>query len=350
MAGARSPRRGPVAVLAGAFPPAVLGWREVFVPLAVVVHSQHGLVLATAALAVAAGRAGEWFHARTGVARPGNQAALVAGLALLLLGFVPEEGPLGLLLWIVFGLAWPALRETVAGLGRTPAAVLAWLLLGMVLAGPLALGPGTWPVAAGCFFLAWRLRAWRGDGQAPDPSPPERSQPEPTPGNPRLGFLFGLSVLTWIWLMPAWLVAAGLPVAWCGAVFAGAWLLRGVAARYAEGLVAGPAAGSWLLALAALAAALSVLGQIWATSPWQMGLLLALHGLLLGLVAGHPSLVRPETLAPLPAAQALGELVGPVAGAVLLLLGSTTGVFAGGAVAALVLGGALAIAGPVETS
>ncbi|MCB0201980.1 MAG: hypothetical protein KDI03_18085, partial [Anaerolineae bacterium] len=71
--------------------PFVFGWREVFIPLAVVVHDQHGPVLAMAGLAVAAARVGGWFVTRSSAARRVRTSALLAALALLLLGLTPEE-------------------------------------------------------------------------------------------------------------------------------------------------------------------------------------------------------------------------------------------------------------------
>ena len=135
----------------------VIGWREVFVPLAVVLHNQHGPTLAVAGLAIAASRLGGWLHAKGSFRRPPYEAALLGGIALLLLGLAPEEGPVGLLLWFVFGVTWPILHEALAARVWQGWAGAAILLTGMVVAGPLASGPGTWLIAGCFFFLAWRI-------------------------------------------------------------------------------------------------------------------------------------------------------------------------------------------------
>ena len=72
--------------LSGAMPLFVIGWREVFVPLAVVLHNQHGPTLAVAGLAIAASRTGQ-LAARQGIVQAttlrsgaaGRHRALAAG-------------------------------------------------------------------------------------------------------------------------------------------------------------------------------------------------------------------------------------------------------------------------------
>ena len=82
--------------------------------------------------------AGRLAYAKRSLRRPPYEAAVLGGIALLLLGLAPEEGPVGLLLWFVFGVTWPILHEAlgadaVARLGRA-----AVLLAGMIL-------PARWP-------------------------------------------------------------------------------------------------------------------------------------------------------------------------------------------------------------
>ena len=55
---------------AGGWPLFVYGWREVFVPLVVLAHNEHGPSLAVAGLAVAATRLGGWLVAKTSLRRP----------------------------------------------------------------------------------------------------------------------------------------------------------------------------------------------------------------------------------------------------------------------------------------
>ena len=103
---------------AGGWPLFVYGWREVFVPLVVLAHNEHGPSLAVAGLAVAASRLGGWLVTKTSLRRPLSEASLLCGVALLFLGLAPEEGPASLLLWFLFGLGWPALHTGLAGRPR----------------------------------------------------------------------------------------------------------------------------------------------------------------------------------------------------------------------------------------
>jgi hypothetical protein len=321
---------GPFGGLGGVFPPFVYGWREVFVPLVVLVHNQHGAVLATAGLAVAAVRLGEWLESRMAPMRSPLQSAFVAGMALLLLGLAPEEGPIALLLWAVFGLAWPVLRRSLVGEAGLAGPVMAWLLLGMALAGPLVLGPGTWLIAAGCLACAWR---WRRQEAAPVVSDSRRSEGRPLT---LLPFLYSASYLAWAWLMPARLLAAGIPLAACGAAMAAGWFLREPARLFGIWLSA-----RWgtrpLVVLAALGATAVVLGMAWVDQAWPLVVLLAVHGLLMGLIDSHPAVVAQRGLASPPSAQALGEGLAPLLGVGALLLAGTGPAFGVGALAAMLM-------------
>jgi hypothetical protein len=327
------PGREPIALAAEFFPPLVYGWREVFVPLAMVVHNQHALVLPTAGLAVAATRLGVWLLYLAQSRRPPQQAALLAGLALIFLGLAPEEGPIGLLLWALFGLTWPILQARLTVLPSSHSWAALWLVLGAVLAGPLALGPGTWLVAAGCLAWAW---AWRKEKTG-------CSETQPPAGrlDRRLDWiplLFSLTTLTWTWLMPAWLLSAGMPVWIVGAAMAAGWLLRVVGGRLT------PAKGHRHLSLLATALCVpTVLVLIWVATPAAATALIAIHGLLTGLVSHHPAIVRPETMVLPGPAQALGEVLGPLIGVLLLVIGGSTAVFVGAGGASTALAAAMVL-------
>lgn len=316
--------------LAPLFAVLAYGWREAFVPLVVVAHNQHGAVLATAGLAVAATRIGSWLWARYGsgiTTQPAPRAALVAALLLVFIGLAPEEGPLSLLLWAAFGLTWPIVQQALLHPSPSLPTALLWLLLGLALAGPSAVGPGAWLMAAGYLFWSWQL----GRGPSTPPGPWSPAQASLTTPPLWAIALPAMAMSTWLWLVPARLLASGVPVAWCGvalalgyAPFALVTLARPpwLAARqpYFPALVAS------LLVLAVLALALS-------RDSWQMVALMAACSLLAGLlrVALDPTSL-PWT--PPSEGRALGEVAGPLLGVLLLVVAGPTAVFGGGAVAA----------------
>ncbi len=213
--------------LSGAMPLFVIGWREVFVPLAVVLHNQHGSTLAVAGLAIAASRLGGWLHAKGSFKRPPYEAALLGGIALLLLGLAPEEGPVGLLLWFVFGVTWPILHEALAARVWQGWAGAAILLTGMAVAGPLASGPGTWLIAGCFFFLAWRIGPTQAASTPPEDEIPVAHEPPAQSGSRQaLPFLFSFASLMWIWLIPVQLIDLGLAPQSFGILVAASWLAR----------------------------------------------------------------------------------------------------------------------------
>ena len=77
--------------------------------------------------------------------------------------------------------------------------------------------------------------------------------------------------------------------------------------------------------------------------PWQLAAGLIVFGALMGIVGARPAIERPE-LARLPGqAQALGEVLGPLAGVAVYLLGGATALFAVAALASIALAIALTI-------
>jgi hypothetical protein len=324
--------------LSALLPPFAYGWREVFIPLAVVLHNQHGLALITAGLAVAAARVGTWlwirYRAPAGnddavqALQTARRAALLAGLVLLLLGLIPEEGPLGLLLWLAFGLAWPAV-EAAAGAAQAPRRVAgAWLLLGLALAGPLALGPGAWLLAA--LYLLWAWQAGRGNPFPAAPAPSDQPRPAVAAWLPAL---LALATMTWLWLVPARLLAGGVPGLWCGVILVAHWLPRLIVGRQLETRPRG------LATLAALLLALLIAALGFVASPWQMALLLAAQGALTGIIAATWTAAAAWEPPALTGPQALAEIAGPVVGVTLVALAGSPAPFVGGAAAALALAG-----------
>ena len=329
MAATSSAQRNHLAWL-GLPAPFVFGWREVFIPLAVVVHDQHGPVLAMAGLAVAAARVGGWFMTRSSGSRRVRGSALLAGLALILLGLTPEEGPAGLLLWLVFGIAWSLVEIALAN--QTVQRRLAGLLLlaGMALAGPLATGPGAWLVAAVCLLIAWRA------GPDLEAAPArDESQAGGDAGSLArwLPFLFSVSYLTWFWLIPARLLQDEVALVWIGALAATHWVARLLAARILQHRLSDRTyywqAGA-ALALAAILAALALA----ANTPAATLVALVASGAALGAVSCHGSLARPGERRQPGESQALGEVLGPAAGALLVLLLGQPAVYVAAALAA----------------
>ncbi len=317
--------------LSGALPLFVVGWREVFIPLAVVLHNQHGPAFAIAGLAVAASRVGGWLYAKGSLRRPPYEAAVLGGIALLLLGLTPEEGPVGLLLWFVFGVTWPILLEALAARVWQGWAAAFILLAGMALAGPLAAGPGTWLIA-GCFLLL----AWRGNLAKTTSPVHQPAAPEPGPAKPAsrqaLPFLFGFVDLMWIWLAPALLIGLGLPPLSFGALLGASWLARPAGAWAAQRLP-----GRAPLVAAALGLPLAIVLIASASAAWQLVAAFILYGVLMGWAGARPMIQRPELAQPPGRAQALGEVLGPLAGVAAYVLGGSMALFAGAALASFAL-------------
>jgi hypothetical protein len=308
----------------------VYGWREVFVPLVVLVHNQHGPSLAMAALAVAATRLGGWLVQRTSLRRPLSESSLLCGVALLFLGLAPEEGPASLLLWFLFGLGWPALHAGLAGRLWQGWAGLVVLLIGMLAAGPLARGPGTWVIAAGCLLLAWQARK-------PMPRVVE-IEPVGSAVEPRwTPFLFSVVYLGWVWLLPIRLGEEG---TWTPELFTGvmatSWLARGLSAAVWQRSRAGssrrfhgPAAA--VLLVPAVAAVAMV------QQPALVALAFVAFGALMGVLSTQPGIARGEQGHLPGASQALGEWLGPLLGAALVLAGGPPAVFVGAGLSASAL-------------
>lgn len=315
-------------------PPFVFGWREVFIPLAVVVHDQHGPVLAMAGMAVAAARVGGWFVTRSSAARRVRSSALLAALALILLGLTPEEGPAGLLLWLVFGIAWSLVEIAFPARNMQRWVASAALLAGMALAGPLAAGPGAWLIAVLCLVIAWRA----GPDLEATPGRDLAERQENAGSLARwLPFLFSLSYLSWFWLMPARLLQEQVALVFIGALAATHWLARLVVSRFAGPRLNGEGSSFWqagaALALAAILAAVSFIPN---TAAATVAVLIA-SGAALGVLANSGLIARPEAGRQSGESQALGAVLGPAAGALLVLVIGQQAVFVAAALAAVAM-------------
>ena len=255
-----------------------------------------------------------------------------------MLGLSPEEGPVGLLLWFVFGVTWPILHEALAARtwqGWVGATVV---LAGLSLAGPMAAGPGTWLIA-GCFFLL----VWRGDlaktlSDSTLAAAPKREPAELSTAQQALPFLFSFASLMWIWLIPALLIGLGMPALSFGALLGVSWLARLIGARAAPRLPDRTAQALVVVGLPMAIAAIAV-----SRAPWQLAAGLIVYGALMGIIGAEPAIERPE-LGHLPGqSQALGEVLGPLAGVVVYLLGGAPALFVGAGLTSIALAIALTI-------
>jgi hypothetical protein len=145
-------------------------FRLTFIPLFVLSHSEHGGIWLNALLGLLLTFGGEWLarrkRAQFGTRRQ-NLAVVI--LALLFLGLFPEEGHVGLILWLGIGLAWGERSRQRAFLPQTNAE---WLsaATGAFLGLSGLVGPGSWLMA----FLLLPL-FWQPDPQSREP---HKSTPE----------------------------------------------------------------------------------------------------------------------------------------------------------------------------
>lgn len=135
-----------------------LTFRLIYIPASVFTHTGHGLPWLTALLGCAATFGAEWLTRRLGSdwqMRERRRAPVVVILALVTLGFFPEEAPIGVILWAGIGAAWGlGTRGWVFRSSRAPVAFAA-AAFGVLLGASGLFGPGSWLAAAvlGASFL-----------------------------------------------------------------------------------------------------------------------------------------------------------------------------------------------------
>ena len=136
-------------ILHPAFIPFFFLFRLIYIPASVLSHTGHGSPWLNAVLGCVVTLGAEWLTRRAGVdiaRRERQRAVVVVILALVTLGFFPEEAPIGLILWAGSGAAWGAATRgvrmratsTVAAVGVGAGAV------GMLLGATGLFGPGSW--------------------------------------------------------------------------------------------------------------------------------------------------------------------------------------------------------------
>ena len=142
-----------------AFIPFFLTFRLIYIPASVLSHTGHGSPWLNAALGCGAALGAEWLARRMGgdpARRERRRALVVVMLALVTLGFFPEEAPIGLILWAGSGAAWGAatrgqgLRATSTSVGAGAGAV------GALLGATGLFGPGAWLAAVVLVVGLWR--------------------------------------------------------------------------------------------------------------------------------------------------------------------------------------------------
>ena len=105
----------------------------------------------------------------------------------------------------------------------------------MVVAGPLASGPGTWLIAGCFFFLAWRIGPTQAAStQLQAEIPVAHEPPAPSGSRQALPFLFSFASLMWIWLVPVQLIDLGLAPQSFGIVLGASWLAQLVSGQVVE--------------------------------------------------------------------------------------------------------------------
>ena len=98
-------------ILHPAFIPFFFLFRLIYIPASVLSHTGHGSPWLNAVLGCVVTLGAEWLTRRIGVdiaRRERQRAVVVVIMALVTLGFFPEEAPIGLILWAGSGAAWGA--------------------------------------------------------------------------------------------------------------------------------------------------------------------------------------------------------------------------------------------------
>lgn len=143
-----------------------LAFRLAYAPVVGFFHTAHGAPWLVAGLILLFSFGGEGVRRFVETRSPPRdpfadptrwrRATLLLILALVLLGFTPEEGLVGLILWAAIGLAWAEILPRQPMLGR-----LGWVEAGGWLAGLGVgllgiLGPSPWIAALLIAGLLWR--------------------------------------------------------------------------------------------------------------------------------------------------------------------------------------------------
>lgn len=134
-----------------AFIPFFFLFRLIYIPASVLSHTGHGSPWLNAALGCFVTLVAEWLARRVGgdpAPGEGRRAVMVVILALVTLGFFPEEAPIGMILWAGSGAAWGVATRGIGLQATSTAAIFRAGAVGAVLGATGLFGPGNWLAAA----------------------------------------------------------------------------------------------------------------------------------------------------------------------------------------------------------
>ena len=142
--------------------PFFLAFRLFYIPASILTHTGHGQPWLTVALGCAATLGAEWLTRRT-VDEPSlrerRRALVVVILALITLGFFPEEAPIGVILWAGSGAAWGAATRGYQVRSAPTLAAVSAGAAGALLGAVGLFGPGSWLAAVVLGAGLWRGRS-----------------------------------------------------------------------------------------------------------------------------------------------------------------------------------------------
>lgn len=130
-----------------AFIPFFFLFRLIYIPASVLSHTGHGSPWLNAVLGCVVALGAEWLTRRMRVdiaGRERQRAVVVVILALVTLGFFPEEAPIGLILWAGSGAAWGAATRGVCWRAASNSKVFGAGAAGVLLGATGLFGPGSW--------------------------------------------------------------------------------------------------------------------------------------------------------------------------------------------------------------
>ena len=134
-----------------AFIPFFFLFRLIYIPASVLSHTGHGSPWLNAALGCVVTLGAEWLARRVGgdiAQRERQRAVVVVILALVTLGFFPDEAPIGMILWAGSGAAWGAATRGLRMPAESTTLAIGTGALGALLGATGLFGPGSW-LAAG---------------------------------------------------------------------------------------------------------------------------------------------------------------------------------------------------------
>lgn len=134
-------------ILHPAFIPFFFLFRLIYIPASVLSHTGHGSPWLNAVMGCVVTLGAEWLARRMGVdiaRRERQRAVVVVILALVTLGFFPEEAPVGLILWAGSGAAWGAATRGIGWRAESTSVAVGAGAVGVLLGATGLFGPGSW--------------------------------------------------------------------------------------------------------------------------------------------------------------------------------------------------------------